>query len=224
MKKLFKGLAAFCMALMMVCNVSVVHAAESPVASEEPQFSNEEWGSFIDEIIQIKEENPGKSDEEIVAIISASVKARDVESRGISDTWNALTDSEKVLCVKYPLAALKVNEARNIASEQTVRKFGYSGLGDRSDAFRHGMWNAEMTILIGAEKAELFATAHEDKDTTGNESDGYSKEAHKNMDLNNNAVGREIGQNNSNLSEDELADYIYELIYSTDTSFIWLHE
>ena len=51
-----------------------------------------------------------------------------------------------------------------------------NGLGDRSDAFRHGIWNAEMTVLIGSEKAELFATAHEDKDTTGNESDGYTKD------------------------------------------------
>ena len=33
--------------------------------------------------------------------------------------------------------------------------------------------------LIGSEKAELFATAHEDKDTTGNESDGYTKDEHK---------------------------------------------
>lgn len=87
-----------------------------------------------------------------------------------------------------------------------------------------GMWNAEMTILIGVGKAELFATAHEDKDTTGTESDGYTKEAHKNMDLNNNAVGRQIGHNYSSLSEDELADYIYELIYSADTAFTWLHE
>lgn len=224
MKKLFKGLVSFCMGFMMVCNVFVVHAAESPVVTEEAQFSNEEWESFIDEIIKIKEKNPDKADEEIVAIISASVKARDVESRGILDTWNALTASEKLLCVKYPFAALKVNEARNIATEQTKRKFGYNGLGDRSDAFRHGMWNAEMTVLIGAEKAELFATAHEDKDTTGNESDGYSKEEHKNMDLNNNAVGRVIGQNNSSFSEDEFADYIYDLIYSADTSFIWLHD
>lgn len=212
------------MAFMMVCNTSVVHAETSPLVNEQIRFSNEEWESFIDEIIKIKEENPNKSDEEIVAIISASIRARDVENRGISDTWNALTDSEKTLCVKYPFAALKVNEARNIATEQTTRKFGYNGLGDRSDAFRHGIWNAEMTVLIGADKAELFATAHEDKDTTGNESDGYSKEEHKNMDLHNNAVGRAIGQDNSSLSEDEFADYIYELVYSADTAFIWLHD
>lgn len=224
MKKSFKGTVAFCMALMMVCNVSVVHATESSVATEASQFSNEEWEKLIDEIIKIKEENPDKSGEEIVNIISASVKARDVASRGISDIWNALTDSEKTLCVKYPFAALKVNQARNIATEQTTRKFGYNGLGDRSDAFRHGMWNAEMTVLIGAEKAELFATAHEDKDSTGNESDGFSKEVHKDMDLKNNVVGRVIGQNNLKLSEDELADYIYDLIYSEDTVFVWLHD
>ena len=89
-----------------------------------------------------------------------------------------------------------MNTARNIATEQTDRKFGYSGLGDRSDAFRHGIWNAEMTVLIGKEKAELFATAHEDKDVTGKESDGYPKTAHRDMDLHNNEVGRTIGEQN----------------------------
>ena len=78
------------------------------------------------------------------------------ETRGITDLWNTLTESEKRLCIRYPFDALKVNTARKIATEQTERKFGYSGLGDRSDAFRHGIWNAEMSILIGSEKAELL--------------------------------------------------------------------
>lgn len=51
-----------------------------------------------------------------------------------------------------------------------------------------------MTVLIGKERAELFATAHEDKDVTGTESDGYPKTAHRDMDLHNNEVGREIGE------------------------------
>ena len=54
----------------------------------------------------------------------------------ITDIWNSLTESEKRLCIRYPFDALKVNTARKIATEQTERKFGYSGLGDRSDAFR----------------------------------------------------------------------------------------
>ena len=107
---------------------------------------------------------------------------------------------------------------------QTEAKFGTNGLGNRSDAFRHGIWNAEMTVLIGKERAELFATAHEDKDVTGTESDGYPKTAHRDMDLHNNEVGREIGEKNKEASESEMADIIYQEIYSATTSFIWLHE
>lgn len=81
-----------------------------------------------------------------------------------------------------------------------------------------------MTVLIGKEKAELFATAHEDKDISGNESDGYPKTAHRDMDLNNNAVGRNIGEKNMNVSENEMADIIYRNIYSESTEFVWLHE
>ena len=130
----------------------------------------------------------------------------------------------KKLCIRYPFAALKVNTAKNIATSKTESKFGMNGLGDRSDAFRHGIWNAEMTILIGKEKAELFATAHEDKDVTGNESDGYPKAAHRDMDLHNNAVGREIGEDNNKATEEEMADIIYNEVMSPETQFVWLHE
>lgn len=130
----------------------------------------------------------------------------------------------KKLCVRYPFDALKVNKARNIATIQTEAKFGYSGLGDKSDAFRHGIWNAEMAILLGEEKAELFATAHEDKDISGTESDGFSKEEHKNMDLHNNEVGRNIGVRNQGMNEEMLAQVVYDTIFIENTPFIWLHE
>ena len=81
-----------------------------------------------------------------------------------------------------------------------------------------------MTVLIGEEKAELFATAHEDKDTTGTESDGYLKIEHKNMDLHNNAVGRTIGSSHMDASESELSDIVYANIYQEHSDFIWLHE
>jgi len=145
-------------------------------------------------------------------------------NRGITDIWNALTDSEKKLVIRYPFDALKVNTAKNIATNQTEIKFGRNGLGDKSDAFRHGIWNAEMTVLIGIEKAELFATAHEDKDISGNEADGFSKTAHKEMDLHNNEIGRQIGQKNENLNESEMSDLIYQEINKVNSNFIWLHE
>lgn len=95
---------------------------------------------------------------------------------------------------------------------------------DQDISFRHGIWNAEMSILLGSKKAELFATAHEDKDVSGDESDGFPKIAHKEMDLHNNEVGRYIGEENGNASEDELADIIYSNIYSESTQFVWLHD
>ena len=178
---------------------------------------------MINEIETIKSENPGLSEDEIIKLMDDRHSSSHDE-RGLIDIWNSLTDSEKKLCIRYPFDALKVNTARNIATEQTDRKFGYNGLGDRSDAFRHGIWNAEMTVLIGEEKAELFATAHEDKDVTGDESDGYPKTAHRDMDLHNNEVGRAIGEQNKDVSEDEMADIIYQDIYSGTTQFVWLHD
>lgn len=186
-------------------------------------ISQSAFEEMNNEIETIKSENPGLSEDEILELMD-NRHSSSLEERGIIDIWNALTDSEKTLCIRYPFGALKVNTARNIATEQTERKFGYNGLGDRSDAFRHGIWNAEMTVLIGSEKAELFATAHEDKDVTGNESDGYPKTAHRDMDLHNNEVGRAIGEENSERSEDEMADIIYQDICSEETQFIWLHD
>lgn len=54
--------------------------------------------------------------------------------------------------------------------------------------------------------------------------DGYPKTAHKEMDLHNNEIGRNIGEINKNVSEGERADIIYQNINSETTEFIWLHE
>lgn len=181
----------------------------------------DEFVSIVNEIESIKLAHPEYTEDEILNLMN---EIHTEKFRGISDIWNSLTTSEKKLCIRYPFDALKVNEAKNIATDQTLKKFNENGLGNRSDAFRHGIWNAEMTVLIGKEKAELFATAHEDKDVTGNESDGYPKTAHKDMDLHNNEVGRTIGEQNKEASEEEMADIIYQDIFSGTTQFVWLHE
>lgn len=186
------------------------------IGVEESKFEN-----LIEEIQNIETTHPEYTEEMIKNVLD---ERHQRSGKGIIDIWNVLTDSEKKLCIRYPFDALKVNKAKNIATSQTEAKFGTNGLGNRSDAFRHGIWNAEMTVLIGKERAELFATAHEDKDVTGTESDGYPKTAHRDMDLHNNEVGREIGEKNKEASESEMADIIYQEIYSAITSFIWLHE
>lgn len=222
--KIFKATVLCCACMMVLGNAVAVYAEEPQMVISEQIITSSEMEKLVEMVLDIKNANPGKSEQEISDIVSKILESDRKETRGITDIWNTLTEAEKKLLIRYPLAALKVNDARNIATRQTERKFGYSGLGDRSDAFRHGIWNAEMTILIGAEKAELFATAHEEKDTTGVEMDGHTKLEHKNMDLHNNSVGREIGLAHSGLSEEQMADYIYDVIYQENTPFVWLND
>lgn len=213
--------------MLIIATISPITVQASTIQQSElnlTSMQSTEFENLISEILSIKEKHPEYKEKMILQIMNERHPQIKGSSRGIIDIWNALTESEKKLCIRYPFDALKVNTAKDIATSQTATKFGSNGLGDRSDAFRHGIWNVEMTVLIGKEKAELFATAHEDKDVTGNEADGYPKTAHRDMDLHNNEVGREIGGKNSNASEDEMAEIIYQEIYSTGTSFIWLHE
>lgn len=207
--------------LFMVFPITAFASPDSSCQDDLLGADEDEFQNLVAEIQAIKAEHPEYSDEMILEIMDN--QHREV-GRGLIDIWNSLTDSEKNLCIRYPFDALKVNSAKNIATSKTEEKFGVNGLGDRSDAFRHGIWNAEMTVLIGVEKAELFATAHEDKDVTGNESDGYPKTAHRDMDLHNNEIGRKIGNTNKDASEDEMADIIYDEIFSPTTKFIWLHD
>lgn len=215
------------MMLLIVFILSSITAQASTIQKTEGDLASIESAKFenlICEIQSIKKIHPEYTEEMILKIMNERHPHLKDSSKGIIDIWNILTDSEKKLCIRYPFDALKVNKAKDIATSQTVLKFGSNGLGDRSDAFRHGIWNAEMTVLIGKEKAELFATAHEDKEVSGNESDGYPKTAHRDMDLNNNEIGRNIGEKNMDVTENEMADIIYQNIYSETTEFVWLHE
>lgn len=221
MRKYIIKIMCFIMVLTTISSTKVMAAESETFENDIECIQQSEFEDIIYEISSIKEKHPEFTTEMIKEVMDINHQKT---SKGISDIWNALTDSEKKLCIRYPFDALKVNTAKNIATSQTELKFGSNGLGDRSDAFRHGIWNAEMTILIGKDKAELFATAHEDKDVSGEESDGYPKTAHRDMDLHNNQIGRNIGEENKNASEDELADIIYQNIYSENTLFVWLHE
>lgn len=211
---------SFFLILVMFFPVSVFANENNYVGCDLIGVEESKFENLIEEIQNIETTHPEYTEEMIKNVLD---ERHQRSGKGIIDIWNVLTDSEKKLCIRYPFDALKVNKAKNIATSQTEAKFGTNGLGNRSDAFRHGIWNAEMTVLIGKERAELFATAHEDKDVTGTESDGYPKTAHRDMDLHNNEVGREIGEKNKEATESEMADIIYQEIYSATTSFIWLH-
>ncbi len=62
-----------------------------------------------------------------------------------------------------------------------------NGIGD---AYRHALWNALCTVKLGETLTEQLTTAHEDKPAPTGYSNYYKE---KQMDLYNNARGREIG-------------------------------
>ena len=197
---------------------------DSLVSNDVVFFDERDFEGIVEQILNIKSEHPEWMEQQVEDAMDVNAPGKSAMRSGIIDIWNSLTDSEKKLVIRYPFDALKVNQAKNIATTQTETKFGVNGLGNKSDAFRHGIWNAEMTYLIGKTKAELFATAHEDKDVSGKESDGFLKTEHKNMDLHNNEVGRILAMQNPGLTEDAVANLIYSEVNKEKSSFIWLHE
>jgi hypothetical protein len=92
-----------------------------------------------------------------------------------------ITEGDKVVIAKYPKEALKVYAAKKRADDLTLKVFGSEGKNDESDAFRHFVWSGLLVKEIGAEKAKIFLTAHEQ--------DPGQPAAEKKMDTANNTQG-----------------------------------
>lgn len=143
--------------------------------------------------------------------------------------WTSLTTSEKLLVASNPSAALKTKSIQKVAYDYTTQKFGSNGLGDKSDGYRHGIWNALMTRDISRTWAEAIATAHEDRPQTelnSKQADGYYGWQHKNMDLNNNKVGRGViawYEYSVNCSDATVKSRISAKLTNTSGSITWLH-
>ncbi|MBE5934642.1 MAG: hypothetical protein E7262_02475 [Lachnospiraceae bacterium] len=197
---------------------------------EEDNSENEEVSQVIDNIV-----------EDIDEQAQVALKLENDESTGgpISQlaatafqVWGELTDDEKKLVVTHPAKALAVNATSNRATELTIMIFGVNGLGDKTDAFRHSMWNCLMTREIGKKYAEKFATAHESGKTQEDlqviASDGFPEYMHYEMDLHNNEVGRNtIGEDEDIKTYDDayLANRIVERMTNNKAAgdIYWLH-
>jgi len=89
---------------------------------------------------------------------------------------------EILLIQKFPIAAFKIYKNKDKAENMTKSKFGYNGLNDCSDAFRHAYFNILNAKSVGIPLAKLFGTAHE----CGVPS---SQQIESVMDLHNNKMG-----------------------------------
>lgn len=139
-------------------------------------------------IIVLQED--GYSTEEVVAKIDNSHK----KERSLYSQWGSLTSSEKALTAVYPKEALVIKSNASKAQSSTNTIYGGNYNGDKTDAYRHGYWNALNARDVGKTIAEKFATAHEDVSQAdlNQKTAGFYGWEHKAMDLNNNEVGRSV--------------------------------
>ncbi|MFF4169850.1 DNRLRE domain-containing protein [Streptomyces sp. NPDC001744] len=99
--------------------------------------------------------------------------------------YGSATPSERSYCFWNPIDCTTAYDAANKAFKQAQDWYPdrtlFQGTGD---SFRHCYWNARMEIRLSTKDAYEFATRHE----------STSKGVDKQMDLKNNAIGREIGR------------------------------
>ena len=124
------------------------------------------------------------------------------------DKWDRLNDKEKEIILWDPqwYKVFDVEKNADIAMQQTVSEYGFQGKGDKSDAFRHAIWQALNVQSVGENFTRKWSDAHE-YSTPPNEvrTDLY-------MDVHNNDVGIEIGKNNSSATLAQLVTIIKDQI------------
>jgi len=116
-------------------------------------------------------------------------------------TFKNLSSAEKKFVKKNKVAAYKIFRNAKTATKQTKNKFGFNGRNDRSDAFRHTLWQALNTQSVGADLTQQYADAHETATPAG-------REKEKEMDDHNNSLGIQIGLDNPDASLEDIIDAV----------------
>lgn len=200
-----------------------------------------DFSMLCKEIEAFKDANPSSNPKEIVKyfnskaglqekpdkkpLLSLSILAS-VNALSYSD-WTNLTTAEKLLVASDPVSALITNSCKEKAYQYTKDKFGYNGLGDKSDGYRHGIWNALMSRDISKAWAEAYATAHEAKSQTElnqKAADGYYEYQHRDMDLHNNQEGRDcVAWYDLLISDSTIRSRVSAKLTNISSDIIWLH-
>lgn len=125
------------------------------------------------------------SEEEVAKVFKDSITYRDRSD--YYALWSGI--KEKVACVAQVGTAKCLTAAKDagIAGKIATQYFPNTDSlnGGKGDAFRHCYWNARMVHTIGNKNAKIIADNHEYY--------GSGSKKDKDMDLANNATGRQIG-------------------------------
>jgi hypothetical protein len=188
-------------------------------------LTNEEI-EFYRNIVNIKEEKPNLSTEEIINIIYPQKTLALANSGLIPESINVwhITAAEQILIIQHPIEALKVNGCKNAADNWTGTFYPNWLDGQVGNAYRHAIWNAFMTKEIGYFMAQDFATAHENVGLSDAELQatvwyGFNGLQHRQMDYYNNYKGREAYSSGD--GETTLHYKIMALINSNQLTVLW---
>jgi hypothetical protein len=127
--------------------------------------------------------------------------------------WDTLSNEEEQWVKDHPPAAVQFFIYAEQAKSETAARFSIADKEDgfRGNAFQHAFWNALMAGWGGEQLAAGMANAHEN--WVGNPA------IHKNMDLNNNAAGRQIGLDHIGASATTLANYVMTALNNGQLQF-----
>ena len=144
----------------------------------------------------------------VVATVSVKIGADIIIEK------SGANDAEKALAKKDYIAAYQVNQAKQTTEEYIDKTYGKENDidGTQVNAYRHAMWNAIMTDMIGEKKAKKFADAHEQFPNNPIE--------HMEMDLHNNELGRRIAIEYAGQGYDVFSQKIQEAINNGEAKVI----
>ena len=125
--------------------------------------------------------------------------------------WDKLTPAEKEFVIRKTDVAIAFNNEKNNAVFETERRFPATDLeqkddGNYANAYLHALWSTYMAWAQGAALAEEFGNAHEAYTATGREA------LFRDMDLHNNAVGRQIAVDNPGAGREQLTNLVTQAL------------
>ena len=119
-----------------------------------------------------------------------------------------------------PVQAIVVHNNAEKAREAAQNSNLPNPRDGQQDAFRHTYWNALNARDLGLKTSEFFPTLHESGAESNNPNSPQFDPVATKMDLHNNKVGREIGANNPNASDKDLADKVVDALNKGDLKVI----
>ena len=92
-------------------------------------------------------------------------------------------------------------------------KAGQDDRGSENGAFRHTLWQAQITSEFGADIAKQVGDAHEDNPNIDMNQTSFTNitDADRSVDLHNNSIGRTIGENNKGAKMNETAKAVLDV-------------